>query len=162
MSVNRRKSSSRRNRGAAAILAMMFLVIFASLAAAMAIIAQGNLATADNSYKIHRALASAETGLQFITYRLNQVTATVTTTTGKITTANAPALWTQIGTALQAFLAGEPHNLSEPVFANSILTIGPIGVGTGEPLLQRHHDAPPHQRGKLQLLRTTSGPRTAR
>src|SRR5580692_3315871 len=108
MSVNRRKISSRRNRGAAAILAMMFLVIFASLAAAMAIIAQGNLATADNSYKIHRSLASCETGLQFLNYQLGQATSTITTTTGQITAANAPALWTSIGTAMQATLAGDP------------------------------------------------------
>ncbi len=34
-------------RGAAAVLAMMFLMIFGSLAAAMAIVSQGNLSTAD-------------------------------------------------------------------------------------------------------------------
>ena len=48
-----------RDRGAAAVLAMMFLVIFSSLAAAMAIVSQGNLQTADSSLKINRSRAAA-------------------------------------------------------------------------------------------------------
>ncbi len=63
-----------RSRGAAAVLAMMFLVIFGSLAAAMAIVSQGNLRTADSQLKIGRSLAAAETGLNLLTFRLNQVT----------------------------------------------------------------------------------------
>lgn len=61
-------------RGAAAILAMLFLVIFSSLAAAMAIVSQGNLRTADTQLKVHRSLAAAETGLGLMAHRLEQVT----------------------------------------------------------------------------------------
>ena len=68
------RQTNNRERGAAAVLAMMFLVIFSSLAAAMAIVSQGNLTTADSSLKINRSLAAAETGMQFMVYRLNQVT----------------------------------------------------------------------------------------
>ena len=67
---------------------MMFLVIFGSLAAAMAIVAQGNLATADSHLKINRSLATAETGMNFVIYRLNLVTATIKTRDGLIDSSN--------------------------------------------------------------------------
>ncbi len=63
-----------RHRGVTAVLAMLFLMIFGSLAAAMAIVSQGNLRTADSHLKINRALAAAETGMDLMVYRLNQVT----------------------------------------------------------------------------------------
>ena len=93
---------SPRNQGAAAVLAMMFLVIFASLAAAMAIVSQGNLQTADAHLKINRSLAAAETGLQFLVYRLNDVTAAITTDKGVIdaTVVNDENLWGQARDAL--------------------------------------------------------------
>jgi len=62
-----------RRRGVAAILAMMFLVIFASLAAAMAVVSQGNLRVADTNLKIGRSLAAAETGMNLMVRRLEQV-----------------------------------------------------------------------------------------
>ncbi len=49
---------------------MMFLVIFASLAATMAVVAQGNLRTADSSLKVSRAQSAAESGLIFAQRRL--------------------------------------------------------------------------------------------
>lgn len=52
------------------VLAMMFLVIFGSLAAAMAVVAQGNLRTADSAMKVSRAMSAAETGLVFAQRRL--------------------------------------------------------------------------------------------
>ena len=57
-------------RGVASVLAMMFLVIFGSLAAAMAVVAQGNLRTADSGLRLSRAMSAAETGLTFATKRL--------------------------------------------------------------------------------------------
>ena len=50
---------------------MMFLVIFGSLAAAMAVVAQGNLRTADSSLSVSRAMSAAETGLVFAARRLD-------------------------------------------------------------------------------------------
>ncbi|MCH8150963.1 MAG: hypothetical protein IH830_01150 [Planctomycetes bacterium] len=49
---------------------MMFLVIFGSLTAAMAVVAQGNLRTADSAMKVSRAMSAAETGLIFAARRL--------------------------------------------------------------------------------------------
>ncbi|MEM8738851.1 MAG: hypothetical protein AAGG38_10305 [Planctomycetota bacterium] len=63
-----------RRQGIVAVLAMMFLLIFGSLAAAMAIVSQGNLRTADSHLKINRAMAAAEAGMDIMTYRLDQVT----------------------------------------------------------------------------------------
>jgi hypothetical protein len=66
----RRRARSRR--GVASVLAMMFLVIFASLAAAMAVVAQGNLRTADSALKVSRAQSAAESGLVFAARRLQK------------------------------------------------------------------------------------------
>ena len=57
-------------RGVAAILAMMFLVLFASLAAVMAVVAQGNVRTAHTGLRISRALSVSESGLAFAARRL--------------------------------------------------------------------------------------------
>jgi hypothetical protein len=122
-----------RERGAAAILAMMFLVIFSSLAAAMAIVSQGNLATAESHLKVNRSLASAETGMKWLTYRLDQVTATVKTRDGLIDAGNAPALWLQVRDALQLSLANEGHNLDEPYAIANKLHVGPVSLGPGAP-----------------------------
>lgn len=112
---------------------MMFLVIFASLAAAMAIVSQGNLATADSYHKINRSLAAAETGMKFLSYRINQVATTIKTRAGVIDASNAPALWDELRTALQTSLAHEVHNLAEPTVSGNTLNVGPIAVGPGAP-----------------------------
>ncbi len=66
----RRTQRHHRRRGVASVLAMMFLVIFGSLGIAMAIVAQGNLRTADSAIKVSRAMSAAETGLVFAARRL--------------------------------------------------------------------------------------------
>jgi len=73
MNVRQRKRQQRR--GVASILAMMFLVIFSALAAAMAVVAQGNLRTAESGLKLSRAMSAAETGLVFAQKRLAQESA---------------------------------------------------------------------------------------
>lgn len=122
-----------RQRGAAAILAMMFLVIFSSLAAAMAIVAQGNLASADSYIKINRSLAGAETGMRYMFYRINTAAPTVTTKAGLIDSSNASALWATLRTKLMTSMSGELHNISEPVLVGNGMQVGPIAVGPGEP-----------------------------
>jgi len=57
-------------RGVSSVLSMMFLVIFGSLGAAMAVVAQGNLRTADSALRVSRAASAAETGLVFASRRL--------------------------------------------------------------------------------------------
>ena len=120
-------------RGAAAILAMMFLVIFSSLAAAMAIVSQGNLASADTNIKVTRALASAETGMRWITYRLKQVTVDVKTRDGIIDATNAPSLWLETRDALLTALSNEGHSIAEPYAIGDRLHIGPISISADAP-----------------------------
>ena len=128
-----RPTPSAKNHGAVSVMAMMYLVIFSSLATAMAIVAQGNLATADSHQRINRALAGAETGMRFLIYRINQITPVVTTTDGLIDETNAPDLWEETRDALLASMELEPHNLAEPVVINGTLQLGPIALGPNDP-----------------------------
>jgi len=132
-----------RDRGAAAVLAMMFLVIFSSLAAAMAIVSQGNLTTADSSLKINRSLAAAETGMRFMIYRLNQVTQGdagagtlgIKIREGDIDTALADALWTDARTQLLNLLASDfqYQQGNSPYVDGLSLVVPEIPVGPGQP-----------------------------
>ena len=127
-----------RQRGVAAILSMMFLIILGSLAAAMAIVAQGNLATADSHLRINRSLAAAETGMRFLIFRVNQITANIQTTDGLIDDTNAPSLWDDVREALldptnPLSLVSEAHNINEPFETGTVLTVGPITLGDGRP-----------------------------
>ncbi|MCP3905505.1 MAG: hypothetical protein GY715_17910 [Planctomycetes bacterium] len=85
--------TARRRRGVASILAMMFLVIFGSLAAAMAVVAQGNLRTADSGLKVSRAMSAAETGMVFAARRLNEETSRFVVEEGIIDATFAEELW---------------------------------------------------------------------
>ncbi|MEM1445268.1 MAG: EF-hand domain-containing protein [Planctomycetota bacterium] len=154
-----RRRVASRERGVAAVLAMMFLVIFGSLAAAMAIVSQGNLQTAQSHLKINRTLAAAETGLAMMTYHLEAATRfdgdgdsrpDITTTAGVITSGDSSnpdgdafLLWEDVRDILQTRFGGNDHNLEEPSTFNAGidpihgqivgLRLGPIRVGPGEP-----------------------------
>lgn len=65
----------RSRKGVAAVLAMMFIVIFGSLAAAMAIASKGNITTAATHLHVNRAQSAAETGLAIGQARLNAAAA---------------------------------------------------------------------------------------
>lgn len=80
-------------RGVASVLAMMFLVIFSSLAAAMAVVAQGNLRTADSGMKLSRAMSAAETGLTFATRRLASESSRFVVSKGVVDSTFATKLW---------------------------------------------------------------------
>src|SRR5688572_18847434 len=85
------KASSRR--GVASVLAMMFLVLFSSLAAAMAVVAQGNLRTADSGMKLSRAMSAAETGMIFASRRLGQESARFVVEKGVIDAPFCEDMW---------------------------------------------------------------------
>ncbi len=135
--------TNNRDRGAAAVLAMMFLVIFSSLAAAMAIVSQGNLTTADSSLKINRSLAAAETGMRFMIYRLNQVTqgdatagtAGIKIREGEIDAALADTLWIDTRTQLLNLLANDfqYQQGNTPYVDSGDLIVPEIPVGPGQP-----------------------------
>ncbi|MEM9294585.1 MAG: EF-hand domain-containing protein [Planctomycetota bacterium] len=113
--MSQRKHNHNR-RGSAVILAMMFMVIFGSLAAAMAIVSEGNLYTARSHAKVNRAQAAAETGMALIETRLELASEQVLTDDGYIDAADAPVIWqalvdelTGIGTEFPASVVDEPH-----------------------------------------------------
>ncbi|MFO0827065.1 MAG: hypothetical protein U0572_02860 [Phycisphaerales bacterium] len=89
--VNRNRRRDRR--GVASVLAMMFLVIFGSLGIAMAIVAQGNLRTADSSLKVSRAMSAAETGLVFAKKRLAKESQRFVVTKGVVDADFGHKLW---------------------------------------------------------------------
>jgi len=151
-----------RQRGAAAVLSMMFLVIFGSLAAAMAIVSQGNLHTAETHLKVNRSLAASETGLRLMMYRLAKASQLVQTRSGTvwdpasgnyITTlkesdmagdpsgmpvnvlmGKADAVWDEVAATLMTELSGEPHNQAEPyIDSDRVLHVGPIAVAPQSP-----------------------------
>ncbi len=76
---------------------MMFLVLFSSLAAAMAVVSQSNLRTAASSLRVSRAMSAAETGLVFGARRLTEQSGRFVVTDGTIDAIFAEDLWT--GTA---------------------------------------------------------------
>jgi hypothetical protein len=122
-----------RQRGAAAILAMMFLVIFSALAAAMAVVSEGNLIIADSNLRVSRSQAAAETGLQFVIYHLNESARKTTTDKGLITESLAETLWLSIREDMLTRLSNNDHNIEEPYVEAGVLHIGPIAVGPGAP-----------------------------
>ncbi|MEM0915412.1 MAG: hypothetical protein AAGB29_05395 [Planctomycetota bacterium] len=147
--VVRRRQHPRRRRGAAAILAMMFLVIFGSLATAMAVVSQGNLNTADSQLKVQRSLAAAETGMNFLAYRIEQVAREIETSAGLIydpryasfstgavdTGGNALDLWVALRNALRDELGSDSqYTLGEiTVDANGSLVVPLAQLAPGAP-----------------------------
>lgn len=86
-----------RRRGVVGILAMMFLVMFASLAAAMAVSTQGNLRSAASHLRVVRSLGAVDSGMLIARHRLSEATARFLVTQGEVDTAAIENLWS--GTA---------------------------------------------------------------
>ncbi len=81
-------------RGVASVLAMMFVVMFGSLAAAMAIVAQGNLRAAQTHLHVVRAMGAAETGLAVAAQRLEEAAARFVVSRGNVDGDFGWRLWT--------------------------------------------------------------------
>ena len=92
---NRRRlaRTSVRERGVASILSMMFLILFGSLAAAMAIASKGNIRTAATHVHVVRALGAAETGLKIASARLQEAAQRFVISKSDITGSLAAELW---------------------------------------------------------------------
>src|SRR5690606_12887548 len=80
-------------RGVVSVLSMMFLVLFGSLAAAMAIASRGNLQTAASHLHVMRALGAAETGMDIAEHRLTQAVSRFVVERGKVDAGLGKALW---------------------------------------------------------------------
>ena len=120
----------RRQSGVVAILAMLFLVIFSALAAAMALVSQANLRTADTYQHVNRAAAAAETGMSWASYRVGQVASTITTTKGLIDTTMANTLWPVLRDQIMNTMGAELHLLEASTQINEKITLGRIKVGS--------------------------------
>lgn len=80
----RRAVRPERSRGVASVLSMMFLILFGSLAAAMAIASKGNLRTATAHLHVMRAMGAAETGLAVAQRRMGDAVSRFVVEKGEI------------------------------------------------------------------------------
>lgn len=118
-----------RRRGVSSVLAMMFLVLFSSLAATMAVVAQGNLRTAHAALRVSRSLSAAESGLVFAARRLAEESSRFVFEKGVIDDGFGERLWFGTTTASDgAVTLNEPDGYAVP---------SPSGTG----LLHVVHDA---------------------
>lgn len=82
-----------RRRGVTTILAMMFLVLFGSLATAMAIASKGNIRTAATHLHVMRSMGAAETGLEVGRKRLAEAAARFIVSNSDINGTFASQMW---------------------------------------------------------------------
>lgn len=121
----RRKRTIRiTRRGVVSILAMMFLVMFGSLAGAMAAVTQGNLRSASSHLRMTRALGAVDTGFQIAEARLLEAARRTITARGEIDPAYAAQLWTD-AEAAELFVRFDPPKFgrTEPSTPTSIAHI---------------------------------------
>ncbi|MBI1369404.1 MAG: hypothetical protein GC162_12215 [Planctomycetes bacterium] len=120
--------TTHRNRGIVSVLAMMFIVIFSALAAAMAIVSQGNLQTANTYQHVNRSLAAAETGMKWAQYRVGEIAASITTPKGEIDEALADQIWPVMRDQIITDMGSELHSLENYTLVGDRLTLGRIAV----------------------------------
>src|SRR5262245_66431529 len=82
-----------RRRGVVSVVSMMFLILFGSLAAAMAIMSRGNIITAATHQHVSRALGAAETGLAVAKARLEEAAERFVVSKGIVDTGFGQRLW---------------------------------------------------------------------
>jgi hypothetical protein len=157
------RTTSARHRAVVSVMAMMFLVIFASLAAAMAIVSQGNLRTAESYRRVNRALATAETGIDWFNFRLTAIGQNITTTKGDIDAALASQIWDIMRQQIIDDMASELHTTTSISLSGQRVTLGWIALepGTGGPTFQisiephplpgENYNAPMYQRAPYNL-----------
>lgn len=141
-----RRRCSARERGVASILSMMFLILFGSLAAAMAIASKGNIRTASTHVHVVRALGAAETGLQIASARLHEAAQRFVISKSDITGSLASELWNgdtshagtvQVQNPLTSYPeASTPSGLAQAVANRHACDQNVVsGVGVAQPTL---------------------------
>jgi hypothetical protein len=86
-------AASASRPGVASVLAMMFLVMFSSLAVAMAVASQGNVRTAQTHLHVTQALSAAETGLAVAEKKLDLAVSRFIIDRGTVNTDLGKRLW---------------------------------------------------------------------
>lgn len=87
-------ASRTTRRGVISVLAMMFMVLFGSLAVAMAVVSKGNLRTAQTHLRVSGALGATDSGMTLATGRLAAAATRLRVWKGDIDQAYAMQLWT--------------------------------------------------------------------
>ncbi len=101
----------RSRRGIVSVLAMMFMVLFGSLAAAMAIVSKGNLRTARTYLRVTGALGAVDAGMGLAEGRLARAAAQLRVWKGSMDAAYAEKLWNGTFTEADGIVlnaAGQP------------------------------------------------------
>lgn len=112
---------SARERGVASVLSMMFLILFGSLATAMAIASKGNLRTAATHLHVLRALGAAETGLEVARARLKEAASRFVVSNSDVDGAFGWGLWTGDLSVLGTYtILPPPSGYPEPGGSSSI------------------------------------------
>src|SRR6266704_1236511 len=88
------RTTQARRRGVVSVISMMFLILFGSLAAAMAIMSKGNIVTAATHQHVVRALGAAETGMGVAQQRLTEAAARFVVARGNVDSGFGQRLWT--------------------------------------------------------------------
>jgi hypothetical protein len=118
-------------RGATAVLAMLFLVVAVTLVVGMASTTSLNLQSTRNASVADQALGAAESGLDWFTWRLTQMSRP-STTAGTITTGVVDTLWPSLKTSITNDMLTMSRVAERPVTSttNSITTSS-VGIGNG-------------------------------
>lgn len=121
----------RAARGVTGILAMMFLILFSTLAVAMAVMSKGNLRAAETHHRVSRAQAAVDTGLRIAESRLAEAATRFIVAKGDIDAAYAAELWAGTYDAEPAVAILPPSDGREEPAT-------PTGIAD---VLGMHHDA---------------------
>ncbi|RMH25359.1 MAG: hypothetical protein D6693_08855 [Planctomycetota bacterium] len=88
-----RRGAARHRRGVISVLAMMFMVLFGSLAVAMALVSKGNLRTAQTHLRVSGALGAVDAGLTLAEGHLREAANRLYVWKGEIDAAYGAQLW---------------------------------------------------------------------
>lgn len=91
--VRARAAKRLSRRGIVSVLSMMFLVMFGSLAIAMAVASQGNLRTASTHLHMIKAMSAAETGMALAQGKLQEAAARFVIDKGTVAGSFGTRLW---------------------------------------------------------------------
>jgi hypothetical protein len=130
--VGAKRLSGSSRRAVVSVLAMMFLVLFGSLAVAMAIVSRGNLRTASTQLHVVRALSAAETGLAVAQKRLELAAARFVIERGDIDQSFGERLWAGTLTVEDWENRGQPASNPGAAAADGRVFVMPNNAGFRE------------------------------
>ena len=124
-----KQKQNKVRRGIASVLALMFLVLFASVVTAMAVVADGNVRTAESAVSVSRAISASESGLHYAARRLRLEASRYTIERGTTSGTFGSRLWAGTWTTSDGTVIVAPPS--------DYTVASPTGTG----LLHAVHDA---------------------